>query len=198
MPFRLTNLPLRGLTSVVPVLFSDKRGFLLEVFNRTAFATNGISPRLTQLKYSFSKRGVLRGFHFQLNPKAQDKLIHVPLGRMYCVAVDIRKGSPTYARWIGMVLSQQNKCALWVPRGFALGSLAIHDSYMFYLMSGEYSKSCESGFAWDDPELEVKWPLSGPPIVSERDSRLPNLSQARNNFVYARRLTVSSARTRGA
>jgi len=164
--------------------FSDERGFFMESFKESAFATNGINMKFVQDNFSHSTRGVLRGLHYQKDPKAQAKLVTALRGEIFDVGVDIRKGSPTYGKWVGEILSEQNHRLLLVPEGFAHGFLVLSDEAdVLYKVNEEYSQENERGILWNDPDIDIKWPMDNP-LVKEIDAKQPLLKDADNNFVF--------------
>ncbi|MDA8171758.1 MAG: dTDP-4-dehydrorhamnose 3,5-epimerase [Nitrospiraceae bacterium] len=189
MPFTFKRLDIPDVVLIGPRVFGDERGFFLETYKRSEFSGAGIRSDFVQGNHSRSKKGVLRGLHFQLAPRAQGKLVRVVCGAVFDVAVDIRKGSPWFGRWAGAVLSGENRLMLWVPPGFAHGFLTLEDDTdVLYSTTDEYSPEHESGIAWNDPEIAIKWPAeikNGNPEVSDRDARLPLLRETRNDFIYA-------------
>ena len=148
-----------------PRVFADDRGWFMESFNQQVFekalADRGLDiPNFVQDNHSFSKKGVLRGLHYQLNPHAQGKLVRVVQGRAWDVAVDIRKDSKTFGQWVGVELSGQNHKQFWMPAGFAHGFIALEDNTQFlYKTTDYYSKECERSIVWNDPEIGIEWPL---------------------------------------
>ena len=157
---------------IEPKVFGDARGFFYESFNQQAFdAATGTRFNFVQDNHSRSARGVLRGLHYQLAPKAQGKLVRVARGAVFDVAVDIRQGSPTFGRWVGVELSEDNQRQLWIPPGFAHGFLTLSDSADFlYKTTDYYSPAHERCIAWDDPAIGVQWPDSGSaPQLSAKD-----------------------------
>lgn len=183
MPFEFIKLEIPEIVLIKPKVFEDERGFFLEFFKYSEFAKAGIDYNFVQDNHSKSKRGVLRGLHYQLKPRAQGKLIRCIKGRIWDVAVDIRKGSPTFGKWVAAILSEENKYMLWIPAGFAHGFVALEDSEIIYKCTEEYAPELERGIIWNDPEIGIKWPLSQP-IVSKKDAILPELKETENNFVY--------------
>jgi dTDP-4-dehydrorhamnose 3,5-epimerase len=166
-----TALP--GVFVVAPVVFGDARGFFYESFNqRKLEAALGRELRFVQDNHSRSARGVLRGLHYQL-PKPQGKLVRVVRGEVFDVAVDLRRGSPTRGRWLGEVLSAENKRQLWIPEGFAHGFLVLSDQAEFlYKTTDYYAPEHERCIRWDDPTLAIAWPSAGgPPQVSAKDAQ---------------------------
>jgi len=153
-----------------PKVFGDARGFFLESYNRRALVEIGIQHEFVQDNHSRSVRGVLRGLHYQIK-RAQGKLVRVSNGAVFDVAVDIRRGSPTFGRAIGMELSEENKRMLWIPPGFAHGFLVLSDTVdFFYKTTDYYSPKDERCIIWNDPDLAIPWPISGEPIVSAKDA----------------------------
>jgi len=186
MKFTPTELP--GVVIVEPTVFGDDRGWFYESFNEPKFHAGlrelGLpTPRpFVQDNHSRSATGVLRGLHYQLPPHPQGKLVRVVRGRVWDVAVDIRKGSPTFGRWVGLELSQANHRQLWIPEGFAHGPLSLEDDTEFlYKTTGVYAKDCERAIRWDDPQLRIAWPAEGlPPALAPKDAAAPLLAQAQH------------------
>ena len=185
MAFEFQSLGLRDVVVVKPQLYSDERGFLVEGYNKEEFVKAGITEPFVQSKHSFSVKGTLRGLHYQKKPMAQGKLVQVTFGQMYIVIVDLRHGSPTFRKWESMYMDQDEQGILWIPEGFALGSFALKDSIMNYHLTKGYSKEHEAGITWKDPSLQIKWPFTAQPIVSERDSALPEFSESTIYFEYS-------------
>jgi len=184
MPFTFTKLSIPDVILVEAKSLPDDRGFFLESFKESSFIKNGINTKFVQDNYSRSIKGVLRGLHYQKNPKAQAKLVTVLRGEIFDVTVDIRKDSPTYGKWISEVLSEQNHKLLYIPEGFAHGYCVLSDEAdIFYKANQEYSPEHDSGFIWNDPEINIKWPIDKP-IISEKDQKLALLKNADNNFEY--------------
>ncbi len=184
MPFTFKKLNLSDVMLVEAKSFPDDRGYFKEIFKESSFIENEINTRFVQDNFSHSIKGVLRGLHFQKNPKAQAKLVTVFRGEIFDVAVDVRKDSPTYRKWVSEILSEQNHKLLFIPEGFAHGYCVLSDEAdIFYKVNQEYSPEHDGGFIWNDPEINIKWP-SDKPIMSERDQKLPFLKNADNNFEY--------------
>lgn len=178
MPFDFLKLELPDLVLVNPRVFPDGRGFFFESYKKSDFEANGISPLFLQDNQSSSTMGVLRGLHYQLHPKAQGKLVRVLKGRIWDVAVDIRKRSPYFRRWYGVELNDQNKQMLYIPAGFAHGFITLSEEVdLHYKCTNEYDIALERGIRWDDPEINILWPRKDP-IVSAKDSELPLLKDA--------------------
>ncbi|EOZ9397158.1 TPA: dTDP-4-dehydrorhamnose 3,5-epimerase [Enterobacter hormaechei] len=160
-----------------PKVFGDDRGFFFESFSQKAFEEAvGRKVEFVQDNHSKSCKGVLRGLHYQLEPYAQGKLVRCVAGEVFDVAVDIRKSSPTFGKWVGVNLSAENKRQLWIPEGFAHGFYVLSESAEFvYKTTNFYVPNVEAGIIWDDKSLAIKWPLDGSPIISEKDKNLPHL-----------------------
>jgi dTDP-4-dehydrorhamnose 3,5-epimerase len=153
-----------------PKVFGDQRGFFLESWNERAFAAAGIRAHFVQDNHSRSGRGVLRGLHYQLQ-QAQGKLVRVIAGEIYDVAVDLRRGAPTFGRWVGLNLSAENRRMMWVPPGFAHGFLVVSAAAeVLYKATDYYAPEHERTIAWNDPELAIAWPLAGLPVLSAKDA----------------------------
>ena len=184
MPFTFKRLSIPDVILVQPKSFSDDRGFFLESFKESDFVSNGINIRFVQDNISHSVSGVIRGLHFQKNPKAQAKLVTALKGEIFDVVIDIRKGSPTYGKWVGEILSDKDHKLLYVPEGFAHGFCVLSkEAYVYYKVSNEYSPEHEQGIIWNDPKLNIDWPISKP-IVSGDDNKLPLFENIDNDFVY--------------
>ncbi|HEY0286017.1 MAG TPA: dTDP-4-dehydrorhamnose 3,5-epimerase [Pseudomonas sp.] len=155
---------------IEPKVFGDERGFFYESFNAKAFAEQtGVTAQFVQDNHSRSQKGVLRGLHYQVE-HAQGKLVRVTAGEVFDVAVDIRRSSPTFGRWVGVHLSAQNARQLWIPPGFAHGFLVLSDDAEFlYKTTDYYTPSAERCIRWDDPELAIDWGVSAPPKLSAKD-----------------------------
>ena len=189
MPFSFEKLDIPEVVRIKPRSFGDKRGFFAETYKRSEFCANGIPNMFVQDNYSYSERGVLRGLHYQKHPKPQGKLVMTLEGEIFDVAVDIRRGSPIYGKWAGIVLSAGDYCSVYIPVGFAHGFYVLSDkARVVYKVTQEYSPECERGIIWNDPEIGIRWPGAAP-HVSERDSRLPTLREADINFAYGGELT---------
>jgi dTDP-4-dehydrorhamnose 3,5-epimerase len=178
VPFRFIPLGINGLVLVEPASFADERGFFMETYKESDFIKNGIAEKFVQDNYSLSVKGVIRGLHFQKDPKAQGKLVKVVTGSVLDVAVDIRKGSPTFKKWITIELSDSNQKMLYIPEGFAHGFLAqTGDVRLMYKCTAEYDPALDAGIRWNDPEIAINWPEVNP-IVSDKDRALPFLKDA--------------------
>jgi dTDP-4-dehydrorhamnose 3,5-epimerase len=172
---RETDLP--GVLIVEPRVFRDERGWFMETFNDAAFAQYGLPTEFAQDNHSFSVRGVIRGLHYQLDPP-QGKLVRCTRGSIFDVAVDIRRGSPTFGKWTGVELSTDNHLMLWVPAGFAHGFAALTDEAdVLYKCTTRWNPQGERCIVWNDPGIGIEWPAVDP-IVSTRDAAAPPLEQA--------------------
>lgn len=168
-----------------PKVFGDERGFFMESYKKSLFHANGITEEFIQDNHSKSAKGVLRGLHYQLDPKAQGKLVRCVKGAVFDVAVDIRHGSPTFGKWVGYELSEENKQMLWIPAGFAHGFVTLVDNTEFlYKTTGEYAPECDRGIKFDDPEIGIEWPKLDDLLLSEKDKKQPLLKDAEINFTY--------------
>jgi len=184
VPFDFRTLAIPGLVLIEPKTYGDERGAFLETYKHSDFVRSGIPEHFVQDNYSRSIRGVLRGLHYQLDPKAQGKLVRCVLGRIFDVAVDIRKGSPTYGRWEGKELSGENGLMLFIPAGFAHGFLTLSDTAeVLYKCTEEYSPAHDRGIIWNDRDINIPWEVSEP-LLSDKDRLHPRLRDADNNFLY--------------
>ena len=164
-----------------PRVFGDERGFFMESFNQRAFdAAVGRHVEFVQDNHSCSARGVLRGLHYQLPPHAQGKLVRVVRGSAFDVAVDIRRGSPTFGRWVGVTLDARDHKQMWIPPGFAHGFLALEDdTHFLYKTTDFYARECERSIVWSDPAIGIVWPdASRAPMVAAKDAAAPPLASA--------------------
>ncbi|MFN2373343.1 MAG: dTDP-4-dehydrorhamnose 3,5-epimerase [Cyclonatronaceae bacterium] len=175
MQFDRTDIP--EVIVIKPRVFSDHRGFFAESYRKSSFRENGIDNDFVQDNLSRSTRGTIRGLHYQLiNPQA--KLVSVTRGRVIDVVVDVRRGSPTFGRYVTEELTSDNKWMLYVPEGFAHGFCVLSDEADFYYKCSDYyNPDGERGIAWNDPDIGIEWPVSDPPVLSERDRRLPRLKE---------------------
>jgi dTDP-4-dehydrorhamnose 3,5-epimerase len=170
---KITTTPLEGLLIIQPDVFADDRGYFFESYNVEKFLQAGLDLRFMQDNESKSKKGVLRGLHFQAPPFAQGKLVRVMKGAVLDVAVDIRKESPTYGKWESVVLTGDNKLMYWIPAGFAHGFATLEDdTVFFYKCTNVYNKNSEGSIIWNDPALSIDWGISDP-IVSGKDEMAP-------------------------
>lgn len=184
MPFSFKKLEIPEVLLVESKAFTDERGYFMESFRESAFVSNGIKTKFVQDNFSRSVKGVLRGLHYQKNPQAQAKLVMTLQGEIFDVAVDIRKGSPTYGKWVSQILSDKNHRLLYIPEGFAHGFCVLSDSAdVLYKVNSEYSPEHERGILWNDADLAIKWPIDKP-VMIKKDLEVPVLKNADNNFVY--------------
>jgi dTDP-4-dehydrorhamnose 3,5-epimerase len=182
MPFKFLKLNIPDVVLVEPKIFPDSRGFFVELFKASEFQANNVPAVFLQVNHSRSQKNVLRGLHYQLNPKAQAKLISVVHGEIFDVVVDIRRGSSTYGQWAGERLSEDNKRILFIPEGFAHGFCVLSDEAdIIYYCSREYAPDLERNILWNDPAIAIEWPLKEP-LLSAKDSKGSFLSAAENNF----------------
>jgi dTDP-4-dehydrorhamnose 3,5-epimerase len=178
----IVKTPLEGLMIIKPDVFDDSRGYFFESFNHSKFLSIGIGQVFLQDNESKSKKGVLRGLHFQAPPFDQGKLVRVIQGSVLDVAVDIRKNSTTYGKWESIVLSGQNKWMYWVPSGFAHGFMTLEDdTVFFYKCTNVYNKSSEGSILWSDADLNIKWGTENP-LVSEKDQVAPSFRDFASPF----------------
>lgn len=184
MPFKTTDI--QGLLIFEPTVYKDERGYFFESYNEQSFLKQGLDVRFVQDNQSFSYYGVIRGLHYQLEPHAQTKLVRALQGTVLDVAVDIRKGSPTYGKHVAVELSAENKLQLLIPRGFAHGfSVLSETAQLSYKCDGLYSKESEGGIRYDDPQLNIDWQIpAGKAIVSAKDVEVPSFAECRNTFQY--------------
>ncbi|MBP3410449.1 MAG: dTDP-4-dehydrorhamnose 3,5-epimerase [Clostridia bacterium] len=178
-----TALP--GVCIIEPQVFGDHRGYFMETYSTKAFAELGIDNLFVQDNQSFTaQKGTLRGIHFQNNPMAQAKLVRVTKGAVLDVAVDLRKGSPTYRQWVGVELSAENKRMLFIPRGFGHGFVTLTDDVEFcYKVDNLYSRECDRGIRFNDPAIGVDWGVTEP-VLSQKDTTSPMLCDSDCNFTY--------------
>ena len=180
--FSFTPLEIPDVILVRPTRHGDERGFFQEWYRSEAFAPGGIDATFVQDNLARSSSGVLRGLHYQLPPVPQGKLVGVLRGRIFDVAVDLRRGAPSYGRWVGRTLDAEVGEALWVPPGFAHGYAVLSETAdVFYKVTAPYRPELDRGVRWDDPEIGIEWPLRDP-VVSGRDREQPLLSEAENPF----------------
>ena len=178
---------LAGVLILEPKVFGDARGWFMESWSKKKMEDAGIFVDFVQDNHSFSaEKGTLRGLHYQLNPMAQAKLLRLSRGTIFDVAVDIRRGSPTYAKWVGIELSAENHRQLFIPRGFAHGFITLTDDVeVQYKADNLYAPDCDGNIRWNDPEIGVQWPLA-PTVLSDKDANAPLLAaRTELNFTYS-------------
>ncbi len=179
IPFSFHPAAIDGVVLILPMLAPDDRGYFSKPFEKSIFAAHGINLFPFEEIQSCSKKGVLRGLHFQ-RQHSQDKLVRVLSGEVYDVAVDLRKNSATFGKWEGFYLSAENRKMLYIPKGFAHGFLALEEDTLFsYLCGDRYDPGSDGGIRWDDPDIAVKWPTgkAGKLILSDKDATLPSLRE---------------------
>ncbi|WP_286906555.1 dTDP-4-dehydrorhamnose 3,5-epimerase [Clostridium sp. UBA1652] len=184
--FNFIKTKIKDLYIIEPKVFGDSRGYFMEVYNKDDFFEAGLTMEFVQDNESRSKKGVLRGMHFQTK-HTQGKLVRATRGEVYDVAVDLRKGSPTFGQWEGVLLTEENKRQFYVPEGFAHGFLVVSDEAVFnYKCTDFYSPEYDSGLLWNDPEVGIKWPLEGIDklLLSEKDKVQKTLKELDLQFIY--------------
>jgi dTDP-4-dehydrorhamnose 3,5-epimerase len=182
MPFQFKKLEIPEVVLVEAQAFADDRGFFAETYKHSEFAVCGIPHPFVQDNLSHSVQGVVRGLHYQKHPKAQGKLVTVLNGRIFDVAVDIRRSSPTYSQWVGMELSGEDCSMLYIPVGFAHGFCVLsQEADVVYKVTEEYARDLDRGILWNDPDLAIRWPVAEP-LLSPKDAQLPLLKDADNDF----------------
>jgi len=186
--FRPVPTSFPGVTLFAITVFADDRGFFMESYNQRELADVGLSETFVQDNHSCSRKGVLRGLHYQ-HPHPQGKLVRVLRGRIYDVVVDIRKGSPTFGKWMGVELTDRDHAMLWVPEGFAHGFLSMEDhTEVFYKTTDFYYPQGDAGIIWNDPDLGIYWPLEDMeidiPLLTEKDACHPRLAEIDTPFQY--------------
>ncbi|MDY0361102.1 MAG: dTDP-4-dehydrorhamnose 3,5-epimerase [Desulforegulaceae bacterium] len=182
MPFEILDTEIKEVKLIKPKVFEDNRGYFLETYKNSDFAKAGINDLFVQDNQSKSLKGVLRGLHFQTNPKEQGKLVRCIKGKIFDVAVDIRKDSKTFSKWVAFELSEENRFMLYIPKGFAHGFLTLsQDAEITYKISGsEYCPENDAGIIWNDKTINVKWPFEeykiSKPELSQKDLVLPDIN----------------------
>jgi len=178
------ELELKGVFEITPKVFKDDRGFFFEAFNADAFKRSGIPYEFVQDNQSFSKKGVVRGLHFQRAPFPQGKLVRVLSGKIIDVIVDLRKDSSTFGKSLQIPISSDIGNMVYVPVGFAHGFVAIEDAVLFYKCTNGYDKASDGGLRWNDPALNIHWDLREEPILSDKDMTLPFLKDIINDLAF--------------
>ena len=186
MSFIFNPLRIPEVISITPNLFNDERGYFFENFNHFSFKNRNNNPidlNFIQENFSKSKKHVIRGLHFQKNPKAQAKLVTAVSGEIFDVAVDLRKNTLTYGKWVSEILSETNHKSLYIPEGFAHGFCVLSEgANVVYKINREYSPNHEQGIIWNDPDIDISWPISEP-IISEKDQNLPYFKNQTYDFM---------------
>ena len=178
MPFSFTPLDIPSVILIEPKIYLDDRGFFFESFKTSDFEKANVPTHFLQDNFSFSKKDVIRGLHYQKNPKAQGKLVSVLNGHVWDVAVDIRRESRTFLKWVAAELNANNHAMLYIPPGFAHGFMSLtEDVHLLYKCTNEYDPQSDAGVRWNDPDIAIPWP-AGNPIVSAKDAALPLLQEA--------------------
>lgn len=178
MPFEFQKTDIEDVIIAMPKAFGDKRGFFMETYKKSDFEANGILGEFNQDNHSKSSKGVLRGLHFQKEPYAQAKLVRCIRGKIYDIAVDLRKNSETFAKYVKVELSEDNKKMLFIPKGFAHGFVALSDTVeIVYKTQGEYNAEADSGIIWNDKTINIDWDIDFEPILSEKDKIRPTLKE---------------------
>ena len=184
MPFEFNCLQIPEVILIQPTVFPDQRGFFKEIYRRSDFALNHIPQNFVQDNVSLSHRNVVRGLHYQRDPKSMGKLVSVYLGEIWDVAVDIRLGSPSYGKWVSAVLSDKNHRMVYVPQGFAHGFCCLsEEAVVAYKVTNEFDPELDAGFRWNDPDVGIQWPVADP-VLSGKDQALPRLADSRADFTY--------------
>lgn len=178
MPFTFKPLTIPDVILVEPKVFPDDRGFFFESFKASDFEKANLPAHFVQDNFSFSKKDVIRGLHYQNNPRAQGKLVSVLKGGVWDVAVDIRRESPNFLKWAAVELNDRNHAMLYIPPGFAHGFISLTEEvHLLYKCTNEYDPQADAGIRWNDPDIAIPWPVCNP-IVSAKDAALPLLRQA--------------------
>ena len=176
MPLKMESRHLGEIVVLVPQVFEDERGHFMETFRADSFKDLGLPQSFVQENHSYSRKGVVRGLHFQWDPP-MGKLMRVTRGAAFLVAVDVRPGSPTLGKWFGIESTAENRKLVWAPASFARGFCALSDDVeVQYLCTGVYNSKAESGIRWDDPEIGISWPLQSQ-IISEKDRKAQTLAE---------------------
>ena len=180
--FIFNKTEIEGVYVIEPKVFGDNRGYFMETYNEQEFKNNGLDYNFVQDNQSKSKKGVLRGLHFQ-KTHPQAKLVRVLEGEVFDVAVDLRKGSKTYGKWVGVILSEENKKQFMIPRGFAHGFVVLSETAVFaYKCDDFYHPEDEGGIMWNDPDINIEWPYKGELLLSEKDKVHPLLEECKIEF----------------
>lgn len=183
---KITETFIQGLLIIEPLIFEDERGYFFESYNKINYLKNGFDAEFIQDNESKSVKGVVRGLHYQLAPFAQSKLVRAVQGRVFDVAVDLRKGSPTYGKWFGLELNDINKKQLFIPQGFAHGFSVLSETTVFSYKCGNiYNREFERSLNCNDPHLKIDWQIApSQQIISEKDKNAPFFENAEMNFIF--------------
>ena len=178
MPFEFIKQKIEDVILIRPKVFGDHRGFFTETYKKSEFEANGIKTLFLQDNHSKSSKGVLRGLHYQLPPYEQAKLVRCVRGKIFDVAVDIRKNSKTFGQYVKVELSEENKHMLYIPEGFAHGFVVLSDeAELLYKTSNEYAPQCDKGIYWADKDLNIDWGIDFAPVLSEKDKNQPEFKE---------------------
>lgn len=181
MPFEIEKLEIDGLILIKPKVFGDGRGFFMETYKKSDFSKNGVDVEFVQDNHSKSSKGVLRGLHYQAAPRAQAKLVRCTRGKIYDVAVDLRKDSKTFGQWQKVELSEDNMHMFYIPAGFAHGFVVLSDeAELIYKTSAEFCPELDRGLLWNDPKINIDWGIDFEPILSDKDKNQPKLDKIKN------------------
>ena len=183
MGFELRSTNILEVKLLIPTRYNDDRGYFLETFKQSEFEKFGIMKKFNQDNQSFSLKGTLRGMHFQNPPFAQTKLVRCVQGKIVDIAVDIRKNSPTFGKYVKAELSSENMNMLWIPEGFAHGFIALEHSMVLYKATSEYNRDSESGLIWNDHRVGIDWPRINISL-SEKDKKWPGIDNVMSDFEY--------------
>jgi len=184
MSVKLTETEIPGVLVIETGIARDDRGFFTEIYSEKVWEEAGFKESFVQDNLSMSAKGTLRGMHYQLDPYGMGKLVRVVSGSVFDVAVDLRRGSPTFGKWVGRTLSEGNGLAMWVPIGFAHGFIALEDdALVLYKCTGMHTPDAERSLSYKDPEIGIEWPIEVT-IVTKRDEEAPGLRDAEHNFVF--------------
>ena len=185
MPIEIRKTEIEGVLEIQVKVFSDSRGLFTETYNEETWSEKGFRETFVQDNLSRSCKGTLRGMHYQLEPRPMGKLVRAINGAVFDVIVDLRKGSPTFGKWMGRELSAENNLMLWVPSGFAHGFVALaDDTLVCYKCNGTHAPEAERSLNYADADVGIQWPLN-PTVISEKDASAPCLNDAEYNFVYS-------------
>ncbi|MBX2946970.1 MAG: dTDP-4-dehydrorhamnose 3,5-epimerase [Cyclobacteriaceae bacterium] len=182
---QVVKTSIKDLLEITPAVYRDDRGWFMEFYKEDAFLPAGITYRFTQENLSFSKKGVVRGLHFQLAPYEQAKLVSVLTGKVLDVVVDLRRGSETFGQVYTCMLDSEKRNMLMVPEGFAHGFAALEDSLFLYKTSNAYNRESECGIVWNDPTLAIDWPIDNP-VLSDKDRKLPTFNELLGKSLISR------------